>query len=454
VYDLNGAVRDVVAVNLTNGRRTVISAGGDRPSTRPAVSADGRRIAFASEASTFVAGDVNRDSDVFVRDGARAIALVSVAAKGGPANGPSSEPDISANGRYVVFTSAASNLVPKDGNRRGDVFVRDLEKNTTKRVSVSSAGAEANGHSSAPAISADGRVVSFASKASNLVRGDTNDVGDVFVRLLGPGRTRRVSVATSGRQQDKAVIAPFTQISDLSRNGRYVVFDSEATNLVPRDANRRSDVFIRDRVRGRTALISASSTNRQGNNDSVAPATTPSGRFVVFQSFASNLAPGNVAGEDVFIRDLRTQTTALVNVPAGGGPRNPELVKQLLQRPAVADSGSRVAFTSTARSLVATDTNRFEDVFVRLLDPPRGRVVTPPSPGPRPTVVLDADDPLTTHFLCRLDARRPFICPRGTVRVPADLSNGRHVLRVRAGGPGMLYDPAALRVPIVVKSGG
>jgi Tol biopolymer transport system component len=385
-YDLNGSVRDVIAVDLVNGRQTVVSAGGDGPSSNPAVSADGGRIAFVSQASTFAPGDDNRASDIFVRDGTGPVALVSVAAQGGSANGPSSDPDVSPDGRYVVFTSSASNLVVNDRNAQPDVFLRDLVKR---------------------------------------------------------------SIATNGRQQNKAVAAPYAQISDLSENGRYVVFDSDATSLAPRDANRRTDVFRRDQVTGRTRLISASSTNRQGDNDSFAPAFTPNGRFVAFQSFAGNLAPGDVPGEDVFIRDLRTRTTSIVNVPATGGRRTPELLKQLLRRPTISDSGTRVAFTSTAVNLVANDSNGFEGVFLRLLAPPRGRLVRGPRPSRRPTVVVAADDPESTHFLCRLDAGRPFFCPRGTVRLPSGLASGRHVLRARAGGPGMLYADA-LRVRIVV----
>lgn len=452
-YDLNGAVRDVVAVNLATGQRAVVSAGGDGDSSTPAVSSDGRRVAFVSQASTFAAKDVNRATDVFVRDGLGPTRLVSVAVDGGSGNGPSSEPDMSADGRYVVFTSSATNLVARDRNGQPDVFLRDLLRQKTTRLSVSSAGREGNGASGAPAISANGKVVSFASKARNLVRRDTNRIGDVFVRIPASGVTRRVSVATGGRQQNKAVAAPFSQISDLSRDGRHVIFDSDATNLVRPDANRRTDVFRHDRATGRTIMISVSSTNRQGNNDSFAPSMTPNGRFVAFQSFANNLAPGNVPGEDVFVRDLRTDTTSIVNVPAGGGSRNPELVKQLLQRPGISESGTRVAFTSTSPNLVANDTNRFEDVFVRLLAPPKGRVAGTPKRGPRPSVVVDADDPLATDFLCRVDSRTPFLCPRGTVRLPAGMRPGRHVLGVRAGGPGMLHDPTELRVRVVVARG-
>ena len=194
---------------------------------------------------------------MFVRDGTNPVTLVSQAAGGGVGNGRSWDPDISADGRFVVFTSAASDLVADDRNGQVDVFLRDLQKRETVLVSRSSSETAGNGPSGAAAISADGTFVSFFSFATNLVARDTNKLGDVFVRAVGRGVTQRVSVATGGRQQNKSVSPPFVQVSDISRNGRYVVFDSDATNLVARDGNRRTDIFRRDRRTGRTTLISA-----------------------------------------------------------------------------------------------------------------------------------------------------------------------------------------------------
>jgi Tol biopolymer transport system component len=449
--DTNGPVRDVVAIDGTTGQRRLVSGGGNGPSTDPAIAAGGQIVAFVSEASNLVPGDMNGVGDIFVRDGDGPIRLVSVGLGGAPANRPSSEPDISRDGRFVVFTSAASNLVPGDTNGRTDVFRRDLLTGRTIRVSVTNRGAQANDASSAPAISADGNVVSFASRASNLVGHDTNHVPDVFVRDIRRHRTERVTVSTSGVAQNRAVIAPFTQISDVSRDGRFVVFDSDATNLVPHDENRRTDVFRRDRKTGRTELVSVSSTGYEGNNDSFAPTITPNGRFIAFESFASNLARHDGPREDIFVRDTALGTTSIVNVPAGGGTRSPELVKQLLQRPALSEDGTVAAFVSTSPNLVTPDDNGVSDVFVRLLAPPAGKVVKRPRPATRPVVVVSADDPLATDFVCRIDDRSPFLCRRGSVRFPRGLSPGRHVLRARAGGPGMLFDPHPLVVPATVR---
>jgi Tol biopolymer transport system component len=447
--DANGTVRDVFTFDVATGDRRLISAapgGANGPSSSPVLSADGARVAFVSSASNLVAGDHNSASDVFIAGPDGAVTRVSVAADGGDANGPSSNPDLSADGRFVVFESAASNLVAGDTNGARDVFVRDVQAGTTTLVSAARGGGIANGASGAPAISAGGAFVSFASKASDLAAGDTNGVGDVFVRDLVLGRTSRVSVDSHGRQQNRAVADPFAQISDVSRDGRYVVFDSDATNLVRADANQHTDVFLRDRRRGTTVLVSASSLNVQGNNDSFSPLISADGRIVAFQSLASNMAPGDGPREDVFVRDLAQRTTSVVGVADDGSPRAAELIPQLLQRPALSADGRIAAFSSTAPNLVAGDMNGREDVFLRLLDAPQTALVAK-RVGRRPIVNLKADDPLATHFVCQLDAGPLFDCGPGRTRLPA----GHRVLRVRAGGPGMLYDPKALVVTLATE---
>jgi Tol biopolymer transport system component len=445
--DANGATRDVFTFNVTTGERRLISSapgGANGSSSSPVLSADGTRVAFVSTASNLAGGDGNGAADVFVTDRDGAVTRVSVAAGGADPNGPSSDPDISADGRFVVFESAASNLVDGDTDGVADVFVRDLQTQTTSLVSSARGGGPADGASGSPAISASGAFVSFASKATNLVAGDGNGVGDVFVRDLVLARTSRVSVTSRGRQQNAAVADPFTQISDISRDGRYVVFDSDATNLVRADANQHTDVFLRDRRRHTTVLVSASSLNVQGNNDSFSPLISSDGRIVAFQSLASNMAPGDGPREDVFVRDLRQRATSVVGVADDGSPRAAELVPQLLQRPALSADGRIAAFSSTAPNLVAGDANGREDVFLRLLDAPQTDLVHK-QPGRRPIVELKADDPAATSFVCQLDRGPLFGCGPGRTRLPA----GHRVLRVRAGGPGMLYDPKALVVSLV-----
>jgi Tol biopolymer transport system component len=449
--DPNGAQRDVFTIDLVTGERRLVSAppdggGADGPSSAPAISEDGQTVAFVSQATNLVAHDTNHVADVFVRTGDGAPMRVSVGPGGEEANGPSSQPDLSADGRYVVFTSAASNLVPGDTNGVPDVFLRDIDAGTTTRLSVSSAGAQGNARSSSPAIAGDASTVAFESAASNLVRRDRNNAADVFVRQIAAHRTLRVSVDSSEREQDRGIPAPFTASPDISDDGAIVVFDSDATNLTPGDTNEHTDLFRRDIPHGRTTLVSASSRNVQANNDSFSPALSPDGRVMAFESFATNLAPGDAPREDVFVRDLLHGSTTVATVPDAGGGRAPELVPQLLQRASLSGDGRAVAFVSTAPNLVPGDTNGHADVFVRRLDPPDGRQAGPVRTlHGRLVVALAADDPRATAFVCRIDRGAPFACGR-SVTLPPGLRRGRHMLRARAGGPGMLSDASPVRV--------
>jgi Tol biopolymer transport system component len=191
-----------------------------------------------------VPGDTNRTTDVFVRDRlAKVTRRVSLGRGGREPNGESFFPVISRRGRYVAFVSDASNLVRRDTNDVGDVFVRDMATRKIRRVSVGTGGRQANSASFGASISANGRFVAFMSDAPNLVRGDTNRTFDAFVRDRRTGVTRRVSVGRGGRESND-----FSEFPVLSANGRLVVFVSGATNLVPRDTNRIGDIFVRDRA--------------------------------------------------------------------------------------------------------------------------------------------------------------------------------------------------------------
>ncbi len=374
--DPDGPVRDIFVTDTRRGTTRLVSyglagAGADGPSFDPALNHGGGIIAFASNATNLVNNDLNGVEDVFVQKPSSMVRASVAASSGGDANGPSTEPDISADGRYVAFVSSATNLVSGDTNGVADVFVRDLVLGLTARVSVGPGGRQANGPSGAPAISADGHVVSFASAADNLVSRDSNHVRDVFVRDSRRHRTEIVSVSSTHHQQDRAVAAPFQQVSDLSADGRYVVFDSDATNLVPGDANRRTDVFVRDRLKRLTRLESENSAGFQGDNDSFLPAITPNARLIAFASFASNLVGVDAPGQDTFVRDARANRIALIDVGASGQRRGPERRHQLLERPSVSDGGRIGVFTSTANGLVPGDHNGLADVFVRILRYPR-----------------------------------------------------------------------------------
>jgi Tol biopolymer transport system component len=174
--------------------------------------------------------------------GQEVIERVSLGPGGVESNGYSHDPVLSADGRFVAFTSNATNLVAGDTNRRSDVFVRDRETGTTERVSLGTNGRQGNGNSGEPALSADGRFVAFISSAGNLVPDDTNGIADVFVHDRRTGATERVSIGLSGSQPNS-----YSEEPALSADGRIVAFTSRATNLVPSDTNNAKDVFVHDR---------------------------------------------------------------------------------------------------------------------------------------------------------------------------------------------------------------
>jgi Tol biopolymer transport system component len=322
------------------------------------ISADGRYVAFRSEAYNLVKTDTNGIGDVFVRD----LTLgrtrrVSVATGGAQANGNSEDPMISPDGRYVAFASSASNLVPEDNNGTEDVFVRDLVDGATTRVSVATDGTEGNGFSGAASISGGGTIIAFTSAATNLVPDDLNGVVDVFVHKMVSGETTLVSVSSSETQGDQ-----LSANGVISANGAYVAFHSPAPNLVTNDTNGTYDVFLRKLSLGTTIRISVSSSGAQAVGGlSTAASISYSGRFVAFHSFAINLVPTDPnGGTDVFVRDWIGHVTKRASVSATG-----QDFEGACENPSISGTGLFVAFASNAPNLIAGDTNRAPDVFIR-----------------------------------------------------------------------------------------
>jgi Tol biopolymer transport system component len=332
------------------------AAQGDGHSIAAALSGDGRFVAFYSDASNLVDGDTNGARDVFVRDRATGTTTrVSVDSSGAQANSHSFAPAISGDGRFVAFSSDASNLVAGDTNSSDDIFVHDRESGATTRVSVSSAGAEADGGSFSPAFSSDGRFVAFLSDASNLVAGDTNGFRDVFVHDRESGSTTRVSVDSAGVQAD---VGSYSVA--VNADGRYVAFHSFADNLVPDDTNETADVFVHDRQTGETTRVSVYDGGVETDGDSLRPSISADGRFVAFDSDSSILVWGDVNFVfDVFVHDRMTNTTRRVSVDDGGGEAT-----ALSQRPSISADGRYVAFYSEASDLVAGDSNGSSDIIV------------------------------------------------------------------------------------------
>jgi Tol biopolymer transport system component len=366
--------RDVFVNDRQTGettRMSVDSSGAEAndDSFAPAISADGRFVAFSSAASNLVAGDMNGADDVFVRDRQEGTTTrVSAAPGGAEANGGSYSPSITGAGRYVAFLSDATNLVAGDTNSVRDVFVFDRQTGTTTRASVGSAGVQADVDSVTPVLSANGRFVAFSSFADNLIPLDQNESSDVFVRDLQAGTTTRVSEFQGGFEADFDSLRPA-----ISADGRYVAFDSDADNLAFGDVNDAFDVFVKDRQTDVLTQASVDDSGMQVSGDSIRPSVSADGRFVAFYSDASNLVPGDTNGAtDVFVHDRRSGATKRVSVAAGGVEANSDSV-----RPAISGDGRLVVFDSDASNLVAGDSNHFTDVFLN--DP---SATPPPPPAP------------------------------------------------------------------------
>ncbi len=353
-----------------------------------AISADGRFVAFSSYSSNLVPDDTNGVEDVMLRDTcagtsagcALSTTRVSVASDGTQGDSWSAWPTTSADGRFVAFYSEASNLVPNDTNQAGDSFVRDTCFGapagcvpSTTRVSVADDGSQGNDASGIPSISANGRFVVFASGATNLVAGDTNGFWDAFVRDTCVGApagcipsTTRVSVANDGSQANEGAGRPL-----ISANGRFLSFVSTSNNLVAGYTNSQQDVFVRDTCAGApagctpsTTLVSVANDGTQGNNASAGEWWAPisgDGRFVAFPTWATNLLPqGNRQG-DVFVRDTCvgapadcTPRTVRVSVASDGSESNS---RYAWVEVAISADGRFVAFDSDASNLVPGDTN-------------------------------------------------------------------------------------------------
>jgi HYR domain len=372
-------------------------------STGPAISADGRFVAFGSTASNLVADDTNGANDIFVHDRQTGdTTRVTVNSAGVQANSSSVGPAISADGRFVAFGSTASNLVADDTNGTTDVFVRDRQAGETKRLSVDSAGLEANSLSLHYAISADGRFVAFDSAASNLVAGDTNRPFDVFVHDRHTGQTSRVSVDSAGVEGSSASGGLLSGGLAISADGRFVAFGSTASNLVADDTNSTEDLFVHDRQAGETRRVSVDSAGREANNFSVGPALSADGRFVAFESMASNLvaADTNETG-DIIVHDRQRHETTRVSVASTGLEAN-----SFSLGAAISADGRFVAFHSAASNLVPGDTNGFIDVFLN----DRFSDTSPPTLVLPPATTIEATGPagaIATYTVSATDDQDP-----------------------------------------------
>lgn len=329
----------------------------DGMSVLPTISADARYVVFRGHASNLVPDDTNGCEDIFRCEvHSGRIELVSRTPTGRAANGPSRQSQVSGNGRLVVFQSYAGDLVPGDTNGESDIFVHDMLLGTTERVSVSSTGAQSDGGSRYPYISRDGERIVFESQATNLVPGDANAHKDVFLHERSTGRTRLVSAGFDGSGADDDVLC-----TSISPDGRWVGFSSAASNLVPRDRNGEMDAFLHDLESGTSVRVSTRSDGGEAHGLSADVSVADGGRFVAFYSLAPDLVPGDTNGQgDVFVKDVASGAIERVSVSDGGVQGNWNSYY-----PRLSSNGRWVVFFSQADTLVPHDTNWNSDVFLR-----------------------------------------------------------------------------------------
>lgn len=362
---------DIFVHDRETGQTTLISRdlnmtpAGD--SEDPAISADGRYVAFESLADDLVADDTNETTDIFVYDRVLSeTTLVTRHSDGTQADDWSMLPTISGDGRFVAFVSNADNLIDEPVCCM-QVYVHDLQTRTTTLVSRHTDGEAGFGDSTYPALSADGHTIAFESGATNLVsENDTNGGGvlgsDIFIYDRQMEKTTRVSRRTDGVQADSASILP-----DISATGRWVSFRSYASNLVDDDLNDVTDIFVHDRETGETTLVSRHSDGTPADFWSFSNAISDDGRFVVFASLAANLHDDDDdQALDIFLHDRQSGETRLASRHSDGTPgNNPTGASPGVRSVSISADGRIVVFDSAATNLVDNDSNEANDIFAR-----------------------------------------------------------------------------------------
>jgi Tol biopolymer transport system component len=330
------------------------ASGPNRP-IQPSISADGRFVAYAEP-------DAYGDGNIHLHDmRSGKTSLVTVGVDGNPAGGRSQNPSLSANGRFVAFSSGATNLTQRKPIAGRNEFVRDMKTGKTQQVNVSSSGRTGNGYCHHPSISADGRYVAYESNATNLVKGAHGY--NVYVRDLKQHRTILASVSSSGKRANRG-----SHKVSISGDGRYVAFASKASNLVKQDTNKSVDIFRRDLVKHKTVRVSVNSSGKQSNGNSGFPVISNHGGFIAFVSSARNLVSRGDGKLHVFFRDERRGKTVQADVSFSGHSANTgvgALIPFYTSSLAMSADGRRVAIESPATNLVPGHAGGTDAVYVR-----------------------------------------------------------------------------------------
>jgi len=326
---------------------------GSNFSFHPRVSADGRFVTFTSYADDLVANDTNKTFDVFVFDRvAGTLERVSVASDGSEGNGESTLSEISADGRYVAFSSSATNLVAHDSNHHRDVFLRDRVSGTTTVVSVTNSGVLGNGDSSVDGICADGTRISFSSVASNFDSADTNGVYDVYVRDLVAGTTTLASVTQAGVVGNDMSIG-----ASLSGDGVHVEFFTHATNFPNAPVN--GGAYVKDLDTGNLERVDVDWNGNYPQNGALPRGISSDGSLVLFDSGEQLVLQDTNQRADAYLRDRVNSTTERVSLATGGGQISAGY------RSGMSSDGRFIAFFAPSDDATFDDHNGFEDLIVR-----------------------------------------------------------------------------------------
>lgn len=374
VRDRTLGTTELISVSTAGVKQDVGNSSG-----RLVISPDGRYVLFLSNATNLVAGDGNGKADAFIRDRQLGTTeIVSIGDDESIGNGNSAVNGatlaMTPDGRYIVFQSVSTNLVAGDSNVKTDVFLRDRTLGTTEIVSLADDESLGNANTrTGVAISDDGRYIAFNSAASNLVAGDSNGNDDTFLRDRTLGTTERISVSDGEAEVASGIVTGSTV--SISSDGRYVTFVSDSDSLVTGDSGGIADVFVRDRTLGTTERVSVADDESQANALSGAGvAISDSGRYVTFYSTATNLVPGDTnAHGDIFIRDRTLGTTKIASYANDDSLGNADVTSG---HTAMSPNGTYVGFLSAATNLVSGDSNAVADAFVYYLS---GGDSTPPA---------------------------------------------------------------------------
>ncbi len=335
----------------------VYGDAGNGDSAAPALSANGRYVAFQSGADNLGGIDQNFATDVYVRDLLNGTTRIASGANGSvfAAHGSSYSAAISASGRYVAFQSSADDFVPGDTNFNYDIYIHDLDTGTLTRASMGFAG-EPTQHCGDPSISADGQRVVFDSSAPNLVPGDGNGTTDVFLFDAALGSLQAVSRNPGGTTASGSSYA-----ARISADGERVVFVSTADDVDPRDSNGVGDVYLARLDFGSLELVSLTPTGQAGNGVSRSPSISSDGQYAAFLSFATDLLPDSPPHQAVYLRELASGRTWQADRPDGALLTSGSAAYFT----SVSNGGRFVAFTTSGAGLDATDTNGVRDVYLR-----------------------------------------------------------------------------------------